>query len=824
MNTDATQEVQVETPEDIGPGQEGQRKRWLAELAIAEKNDRAWRNRADKVLKRYRDERDAVERTESKMNLLWSNTKTIMPALYANTPNPMVDRRNKQKDPVGLMAARILEGASEYAVDCFDFDGIMEAAVEDYQLPGRAVARVFYRPSFKDERVNAEPISYEKDYMANLMDPDSPIEIQGEPVYDEGVEFDDDGAFTMEEQLDYEEVEATYVYWKDFRMGKAKSWKAVPWVGFRSYLTKDEVTERFGADRAAKCSYKHRPDEQEHAQAAIEDGAELLMKTEVWEIWDKVAKKVIWVSKDYPDGLLDSSDPHLKLKGFYPCTEPLIMTKTTGTMIPVPEFCQYQDQADQIDNLTNRIDILTDALRVTGVYDQGCEGLGKILASSESDENKLYPIANWAQYMDKGGLEKAIGWLPIDQIVAALIQLIDKREVLIQMVYQITGIADIIRGSSDAQETAAAQKIKGRFASMRLRDKQKLIARFARDIVRLTAEVMSENFSKETLQAMTGIRYEKEVQQQPEQQAAMGGGMAPPQAPGMGQQPEPGMMPPQGMPPMQPPPPDPQQVKAMEDAQNEAMWDQVMDLLRNDPLRQFRIAIETDSTIQPDEEEEKRSRTEFLEATGTFMQGAIMLGQQMPELTPLITEMLMFGVRGFRAGRELEERFEDVMDQINAKASQPQQPQPNPEMIKAQIEQQKAQAKIQQDQASAAIKQKQDQQKMVFDQQQHAQEMKQATDKFNLEMIQMERKGERELQLMDRKQQFTERVAMNKAAAENAPRETPEAPAAPAQGPVNITMPEIEMPDITVNVDANGPKKITLNKDADGNITGGESA
>ena len=296
MNDEQLQN-QVEDPAEMGEGEEGERKRWLTEIMLSGKNDKDWRKRGDAVVKRYRDDRSAVERIETKMNILWSNTQTIIPALYANTPNPMCDRRNKQKDPVGLMAARIMEGGLEYALDNDDFDSVMRYVVEDYQLPGRAIARVFYRPEMAEKRMDANPMSYATDYQPNYDDPENPFEIQGDPIYAEDTQFDENGAFTMEEMVSFEEVEVKYVHWKDFRMGKAIGWKSVPWLGFSSYLTKAECKDRFGAEVAEKISYRHRPDDKEHLQAVDED-VELLMKCEVWEVWDKVDKKVIWVCKD----------------------------------------------------------------------------------------------------------------------------------------------------------------------------------------------------------------------------------------------------------------------------------------------------------------------------------------------------------------------------------------------------------------------------------------------------------------------------------------------------------------------------------------------
>jgi hypothetical protein len=48
----------------------------------------------------------------------------------------------------------------------------------------------------------------------------------------------------------------------------------------------------------------------------------------------------------------------------------------------------------------------------------------------------------------------------------------------------------------------------------------------------------------------------------------------------------------------------------------------VIELLRDERTRGFRIEIETDSTVEPDEQAEKQRRVEFLEAVGNFHEAA----------------------------------------------------------------------------------------------------------------------------------------------------------------------------------------------------------
>jgi hypothetical protein len=54
--------------------------------------------------------------------------------------------------------------------------------------------------------------------------------------------------------------------------------------------------------------------------------------------------------------------------------------------------------------------------------------------------------------------------MPIDGLAKIVLQLVEQREQVKQTIYEVTGISDIVRGASKADETATAQQIKGRWA------------------------------------------------------------------------------------------------------------------------------------------------------------------------------------------------------------------------------------------------------------------------------------------------------------------------------------------------------------------------
>lgn len=135
------------------------------------------------------------------------------------------------------------------------------------------------------------------------------------------------------------------------------------------------------------------------------------------------------------------------------------------------------------------------------------------------------------------------------------------------------------------------------------------------------------------------------------------------------------------------------------------LFDDAVALLRNDVLRSFRIDIETDSTIAIDEQAEKQQRSEFVQSAGTFLERALPVAQAVPSLAPFLGEMMMFFVRGFRAGRNLESSLENALTKLMEQQKQPPPPPPpDPAMVKIQAEAQIKAAELQLKQAELQLK------------------------------------------------------------------------------------------------------------------------
>ena len=98
----------------------------------------------------------------------------------------------------------------------------------------------------------------------------------------------------------------------------------------------------------------------------------------------------------------------------------------------------------------------------------------------------LVPISNWAAF-GQGGDHR----LDADRHDRAdHHRLVAVRKQIIEDIYQIMGLSDIMRGATDPQETLGAQQLKSQYGSSRIRDKQGEMVRMARDIEEIIAEIM----------------------------------------------------------------------------------------------------------------------------------------------------------------------------------------------------------------------------------------------------------------------------------------------------------------------------------------------
>ncbi len=627
--------------------------KWKAQFAAYDKKFSEWEARVDRILKRYRDEqRDkSKDGGSAKFNVLWANVQTLVPAVYSRTPKPDVSRRFKDNDPVGRVASLIAERALEFDTEHYpDYRNTLRAVVYDRFLGGRGQLWARYEPHIRAVE-------------------------QEQPT--DGTQITED-VDEPNEELDYECAPTDYVPWRDFGHTVARTWDEVTAVWRKVYLTREACIERFGEEKGATIPLDCVPDELKKNDMGS-DPAEL-SRACVYEIWDKLQLKAIWVCPSMPD-VLDEKDDPLELEGFFPCPKPLYATMTSDSLIPVPDFALYQDQAKELDTLADRIQGLVDALQVKGVYDASIPALARLF--TEGDNGTLIPIPNWQAFAEKNGLAGAIDIVDLKPIYEALRAAYEAVDRILQQIYNITGMSDIVRGQSDPNATATAERIKGQYASLRLKAMQTEVAVFASHALQLKAQIIFGNYSPETIMKMAAVQELKEADQAlvPQAMALLIG--------------------------------------------EERMADPVNGKRGKNPLRAFRIDVNADTMVQMDEEEEKTKRVEFVAAIGEYLAKSSEIVQAAPAMAPAVAVLLKFVVTAFKVGKTVEGELDAVIEKAKELAANP-PPKQDPAMAQVeaqkssdqarlQFEQQSEMAKGQREQAALAAKQQAEQQNAQFE-------------------------------------------------------------------------------------------------------------
>ena len=614
---------------------------WYNCIAQYERTYKEWEGRADKIVKRYRDDSRSRNNPNAKFNILWSNVQTITPAVFARLPRPDVSRRFRDNDPVGRVASMMLERALEYEIEHYgDYASAMKQTVQDRLLGGRGTAWVRYEPHITGEAAG-----------------------MGEGAPDDGFQITEDideaeteGGIYKEDQerIEYECAPVDYVHWRDFGLTVARTWEEVTAVWRKVYMGRPALVERFGEELGSKIPLDTKPETSKTFNEKMGEGSS---EAVVYEIWDKTTGEVIWLNKSMGKILDTRADP-LQLENFWPCPKPMFSTITTDSLIPVPDFVLYQDQARQLDTLADRIDGFIQALKVRGVYDAAEPSLARLF--TEGDNNALLPVKNYGAFSEKGGMAGAINLVDIAPIASALQSSYQAMDQVKGQIYEIMGIADIQRGQSDPNETLGAQIIKSNNASGRLKTMQHDVVNFATALLQIKAQIICQHFTDDTIVKISGAM---QLSQQDQQ-----------------------------------------------------LIPQALQLLKDEPAKNFRIEVTTDSMIYQDEQQEKQDRIEFLTAVSQFMQTALPVAQGVPELTPLLMEMLKFGVTAFKAGKGLEGLIDETADKFRqqAQAQEGQPKPPTPEMQKLQMQAQMEQAKMQ---AQSQAKQAEMQAQMQLEQQ-----------------------------------------------------------------------------------------------------------
>jgi hypothetical protein len=587
---------------------------WCQQLEEVEKElDDRWRAPADKIVNRYLDDRRDSDANDSqrKYNIFWANVQIVKSALYANPPKPAVTRAHGDAtDDIARVAAMIIERI--LINDLQDDDSPTHRAfnngVEDRLLPG--LGQVWARYTVETEKYQIPAVQG--------LDPTTNETVEVSPAQEA-------------ERITHEAAPLDYVHWRDFLWSPARTWEEVWWVGRRVWMKKKNFIKTFGQDAydEIKGNSDTKTERQGNAPKGFTKG-----RVEVFEIWCEDTNKVYWVSRHADDTLKELDDP-LKLEGFFPCPEPLLATHATNSLIPRPDYTMAQDQYEELDILNDRIATLTKSLRVVGVYDKDQTELKQLLSGPEF---AMVAVDNWAMLAEKGGLKGTVDWFPVEVIAEVLERLMMQRQTVIQQIYELTSIADIMRGASNPRETLGAQQLKSQYSSVRLQLTQQAVGRWIQGALRLKTEIICRHWQPETIATCSQIGYTESAK----------------------------------------------------------FAVQAIQLLKGDfDITEYRIDVTEESLSIADYNAERQLRSDYLVAVGQFLSQAAQMIQIYPTAIPYVLKMIAWVTAAFRGSADIETVLDEAITiatnmppqpagQPGAKGAEaPSEPKPAPEEVEA---------------------------------------------------------------------------------------------------------------------------------------------
>jgi hypothetical protein len=624
--------TKAEKAKDFQDSPSGWARRLQMEMDAAHKRLEPFHEQGRKTVDYYLDKRSDRELEQARLGIFTSNVDTLKALLYGKTPQTDVSRRNNDADDdEARVAADMLERMlnSDIAKDSDSYSSAIRNALEDRLLPGFGFCKVRYDAEFEDV-------------------PAQPAMTAPHPMTGELVELAPEVPATKRKT--YECVEVDYVPWRDVRWGSGRTFHEVPWFGFAAQMTVDEAEKKFGAEVADDLPKSKKRDD------ANKDATDPWDRITVWEIWHKESRsRFFWVDGygrviaplDVQANANGSVPDPLELEGFWPFPEPMVSHASTTAWVPKSDFVIHQYLYKKADALYHRITELEDALRVVGLYDESSPEIKKLL--SETNRNTMNAVKNWAAFKEGGGAKGSIEWFPLEMVVGAIQQLTMKLNDTKALIYEATGMSDIMRGQAAASATATEQSIKAKFASVRMQALQDEFARFASDVLKLKGEIIARWFDPETIISQSNIQHTADAQFAPA----------------------------------------------------------AVQLIKSE-FAKFRIQVKPENISLTDYAALKAERTEVVTAVGGVFQSlvpAIQMGAISPDLAMQFVKFMIAGLKGAST-------MESVLDAEIAKLQQQQQqkaamaaqaaqqqaqqgPPPDPRM---QQEQFKAQARMQQEQ------------------------------------------------------------------------------------------------------------------------------
>ena len=606
---------------------------WVKKIKQARKDEKSYRDKGKSLWDKYSsgvkgDSKDVV-------NIFNPTIDIMLSALFSTMPKPDIRRRfakkqeeNDKKDALYRSMATVADYAIQYNFDRQRIQEEFESVFLDGFITGRGVGQVVYDYDTTEEKM--------QDGSGKVISITTPK----------------DQVFKTE-----------HVDYQDFVQEKAKKQKDVTWMGRMHLFTKKELVEEFDISEEAveqvEFSYSLYADD-----GTGKDDKGDAKYAQVWEIWDKEKKERLYICESYEDGepLRVDKDP-MELDGFFPFSVFKTIDNGKDTM-PTAEYCIYEDLNKQLQRLNAR------SMRLTN------NNIKYVTVASNADEKLQAKIKN-ARDGDVIGVPQApnlaaaqqVGAIPIMEAMAVKDKLDQDSQRIIDQIWEITGVSDIMRGSSQVGETATAQRAKGVFGTLRIQNRQKGVQLFIRETFRKMSECVCQYATIEELKNITCLQL---LSNQEKEQLQFGLSTG--------------------------------QVQPNEQIQQlmiDPTWEEVKAGLTDDRMRGYTIDVESTATVFDNVEEERVQINALTANVVDMLLKTSDLIARSPATADLMEQLTLANLSTFKIGRSYTDNVKTLFTKIKQELSAPQQPNPalEQEMATKQadmaIKQQKAQVDVQ---------------------------------------------------------------------------------------------------------------------------------
>lgn len=605
--------------------------RWQREFAAAKKWLEGLKKQAKDIEAIIRDERDFnAMMGESRWNLFAANRETKAAMLYGRPPRVSVDRRfGDDADDVARVAGdittRLLNTDIERTSD--GYSSALMLALLDRLDCGWSTVLLRYVVEWEET-------------------PETPAKMGVDPRTGAPIEIAP--AVPAGKRKRFEDVETDYVHLEDQLWQPSRTHGEMGWWAKKNQMAQAEVETRFGKEIAQSIPYDGKPPVMAETWDNTAGGE--WKRADVWEVYDKTRRKVIWLVENW--GVLECKKDPYELEGFYPFPRPMVANPTSSKYQPRPDYVIAQDMYDELNVLTTRIkSLMKQGIRVTGAYDAKHKELAEILTSK--GDGVLLPVENWS--MTGEGIQNAVWVFPTAELVQCVMQLRDYRRELIDAIAQVTGMSDIMRGeATQAGATATEQRVKTRMGSVRMQAIQDDFARFASEAQQIRAQLIAKFFDAETIAQRSNAQFMADKQLVP----------------------------------------------------------QAIELIKSPAFSQYRIEVKSESLSLSDFAATKAEKFEAVGTLAQVFQMAKPLAEAMGTAAmPFIFKLGKSTISGMRGVSDMESAFDQAAQAAEQQQQQAQQqgPPPDPKLLAEQAKQQtlqmQGQQKMQLEQHKSQLKQ-----------------------------------------------------------------------------------------------------------------------